>query len=906
MANSSDNFYSQSAQLKLEDGKEYRKKLLEETNRVLSNMLDVLPSVYSSTVPSTNYAKHLKRVATEIARLKLESDNLQNDVSIDTVREEYLYQKFGYQVNVNNVFYPVPNFSDLEYRNFLKAVLLVVLNGSSVANIKKSLHLFTGHPVDVLESDYRQSGTRKNYVDIFLNERITLQGCLENISNIKLSNLDDSLVFIENYDYYIATESLQEQVCLRLIAGGQISERTKVLVSYDTRNAIADQFKLKVLFNLSDVSVGSDISLLIQKVGFLLQIIKPAHVVADIRVYISDDFGHPLEYYTQSAQVDTYLGVDEVSNQRFISNEYDDFRKFTRNEEDVATLEFNNVQHTFNKISQSYGDRGYYLNEPDPLYKKKYQLFQLKGFSAQSSSIFNSPYTLEFNEEQTSILNNSSYFDHSIGNRSINFPKIGPSQELPIRDSVLESDQLKVSALPINFGVSVSSGTFYSYSKAKIVSFDSPTEIILPEEAKGNRVYFYIDLSQSPVAIDYQISYYGNLELEIDYIPLALVDIPEDSLIIWDSYIEDLRTHFFVNLTLRGDSSGFSDFNTSKGIVLGYGTRPIQFKFNDDQSKRVYRYESLNNLNSSGFTLLSTGSAVNTGTFVLNNKEVGYTADDLNFLFADLQAKTTISASGSVATSIKDGPMALGLFFEPEGPDDKVRIFEEDTMAIFNDTLERAESLVVTDLSLSYALASGIVMPSLQVFLPRVSGLLEIGVDYVVEESGNLISFVSGSLVEAGDTLVYSFFQTFGTELNRDLFYGRNTTYATFRFSYEQEDSIPVPSGTSVVETSSSLSDYVGVSVDGLVFNQASVVSGIEIYSAYDEDSQIILNDPDHYLNYPPISISEDILIFDEENSSILNQTLLGPIEQLALESVSIIDYATGLPVIAENGLPVT
>lgn len=645
MANRSDNFYSESALLKLQDGKEYRKKLYSETQVVLANMLDVLPSVYSATTSSTNYGSHLKRVATEIARLKIEADNIQKDASIDTVRPEYLYQKFGYQIQVNNTFFPTTDFGDETYRKFLKAVLYVIFNGSSLENITTAVQIFTDYPVTVTDTTSRRGVIQYSYLATFHNNILRLNGNLDNISKIRLSDPSDFVVYQLGPDYYDATPNLREQVQIKRQTSGTIPLYTPVRVQYEYRDSIVDQFKLKFSFILSEVQDPKKAEDLIQKISFLLHLIKPAHVLPEIYVYETDNVKKEADLFVQSTEEDVYLGLDATTERRFITHSYDDFRRFTRNQSDTVVLEFNNEEHVFNKISEGYDDIGYYIGEADPLYRKKYKLFQLKGFSAQSSSILNLPYTLEFNQPQRSLLNNISYFDQTQSIKDVQFPIVEPNTDLPVKDFSDSSPDLLVSALSLDFGVSVASGTLYTYQLGRIVSLPSPQEIILPEEAKGTRTYIFINLESEPT-LDYQVTLYGNLDLEIPYIALAYVDIPEDALILWDHYITDLRMYYFTNLTLRGDTSGFSDFNVSQGIVLGLGTRPIQYKFDDAQSNEIYNFEKLNELNSLGMSLNS--------NFELGLQATSYRADDLNFLYTGLEAETQETQLGSIATPIQD------------------------------------------------------------------------------------------------------------------------------------------------------------------------------------------------------------------------------------------------------------
>jgi len=798
MANRSDNFYSESALLKLEDGKEYRKKLYDETQKVLSNMLDVLPSVYNATNTSTNYSSHLKRVATEIARLKIEADNIQKDVSLETVRPEYLYQKFGYQVQVNKTFFPISDFGDETYRRFLKAVLHVIFNGSTLENIKYAVQLFTDHPVSVTDTISKRGVIIYTYLDEFLKNTIRLRGNLENLSNIEVSDVSGFNVYKSGLDYYISTVSLNQQVQIKRIQDGSIPSSGKVLLKYDYKDSIVDQFKLKLSFILSDVESPKKTEELIHQIYFLLSLIKPAHVYPEVSVYNNDDFKRTSDYFPSSTEEERFLGIDATVEQRCISNSYDDFRKFTRNESDTVVLEFNTEGHVFNKVSEDYGDIGYYIGEPDPLYRKKYKLYQLKGFSAQSSSLLNLPYTLEFNQDQRSLFNNFSYFDQTKSIKNVIYPQVVPNTDLPTRDANHLQDDLKVSALPIDFGVSVESGSFYSYQKGYLVNFAISHELLLPDEAKGNRVFIYINLDADPV-IEYSISEFGILDINSEYLPLAQIDIPEDASVLWDHYIEDLRIYYFANLTLRGDTSGFSDFNVSQGIVLGLGTRPIAYKFDDTQSNKIYNFDYLNELNSLGMTL--------NGEFTLGITPSSYRADDLNYLFTGLEAETQESELGSIATPIKDGGFVLGLGLGAVDEGDIINLPTESFNVDLGTRTENAPQLEESSAA--------------------------IGIDFVFDEA-------------------------------------------------------------------------FGVSVPGMIFNDAVFITGTQTIYQWPTGVSLILNDFTSLLNPTLEEVIIEFTVFDIEQGSLLNDAYLGPFDQIALDGASIIDQTTGLPVLDINGFTVS
>jgi len=904
--NSSDNFFSESGLIKLEDGKAYRERLHTETLRVLASMLDVLPSVYNATTPSTVYAEHLRRVALEIARLNLEAKNIQNDLDLDKVRSEYLYQKFGYQIQVNNTFFPTTNFSDQDYRNFLKAVLNVIFNGASAKNIKEALKIFTKQDIEVRDTTSKRGVIRANYIAKFINGKLKLGGTHENITNLKLSDPSTGVVYVQesntnsnSYNFYDGNPEPENIGQLYLLQSSDIPDNTPIRVQFEYRDSIVDQFKLKIYFNQSKVYWPNTVEDILQKVNFLLYLIKPAHVLPDVRVYQDDSLRKKESLFTLSnKQEEIFLAVDSTTEQRFIRSSYDDFRRYTRNVSDSQALEFNNLETITDKISETYGDVGYYLNEPDPLYKKKYRLFQLKGINAQSSSLFNSPYDLEFNKEQPNIISNVSRFDQTQRLRHVQFPEVSPNTDLPVSDGLSDPESLKVTALPVDFGVSVAIGTLYSYRVGKIFSFDTPTEIIFPEEARGHKVYIYVDLSGEDPTLEYHISSNGGLNVPDPRVALASVNVPVSSSIIWDHYIKDERIPYFTNLTLAGDPAGFSEFNVSRGVVLGLGTRPIEYKFDDNQSEVVYKTEQLNQLNSFDFTLNE--------SFLLGIDNVGYMADDLHFLYSNLEAEIQTSSLGSIPTPCIEGDLVLGLAFGSETEDDRVVIFEEDTTFILNDTLPRAESFTITNLDPFTVEFSGTIWESLRLYDQTQDIWLEYGLDFTWDSEENQIIFPVGTVAESGDTLVAYFYQEFGTLFNEDLLYASNSTYASFDFFTSASEEPTLPDDSANVSIAQTIPEYFGIPITGIIFNDAVLTTEEVTTYAFPEDIALILNDFTSLLNQTAEEVVEIVDIFDETAPSLLSLTELGPIEQLALEGVSIIDQATGLPVIALNGSPIT
>lgn len=345
----------------LQDGKEYRKKLNTLSGQILQNLLAVVPSTYNSETPSTNYALHLKRIATELARIRIEAENLYWDRGLDTLRPEYLYQKFGYQIQRDGEFFPVSYFSDEQYRRFLKSIIGVIFEVPSVANIKKALDLFTGQDIEILPL-----------------------GDLTRYPNANVSPIDQYTLQIN-----------------------------------------LDSDKLTTLYKLENVVAISK---------FILDIIKPAHVLADYRVIVRDAFNN-----TPGGNVSLSIPLlrdKELYNLR--GNYYEDFRRFTHDPSTTTILAFNSGN-LLNQYSREIGVSGSYLNSPMDLTTKRFSLYQLGGFFVPGSSLLNAGYSLELNRSEEGLLNRFDLINpikySSISGSSVKLPT--PSGNTAVPESYL-------------------------------------------------------------------------------------------------------------------------------------------------------------------------------------------------------------------------------------------------------------------------------------------------------------------------------------------------------------------------------------------------------------------------------------------------------------------------------------
>ena len=133
------------------DGKQYNARVLAEANNILGTLMSVLPSVYLSDTPSTNYAQELRVFALELAKIRIMLDDVSQDSGFTLTRSEFLYQILGYLIFVNGKL-PKTTFNDKEFKDFLLAVVTIYFQGSIPESIEEGIGLFTSQKVTITEN----------------------------------------------------------------------------------------------------------------------------------------------------------------------------------------------------------------------------------------------------------------------------------------------------------------------------------------------------------------------------------------------------------------------------------------------------------------------------------------------------------------------------------------------------------------------------------------------------------------------------------------------------------------------------------------------------------------------------------------------------------------------------------
>ena len=135
----------------VQSGTEYERRLSIRAQALFTNLLNLLPSSYISTVQGPNYTMELKAVAVELSRLELALEAVSSDADFRYTRPEFLYQVVGYLVFLNGKL-PKTGFDDVEFKAFLLQVLAIYFKGSTPETMRDVVALFVSSDVKVTEN----------------------------------------------------------------------------------------------------------------------------------------------------------------------------------------------------------------------------------------------------------------------------------------------------------------------------------------------------------------------------------------------------------------------------------------------------------------------------------------------------------------------------------------------------------------------------------------------------------------------------------------------------------------------------------------------------------------------------------------------------------------------------------
>lgn len=136
-----------------ETGQDFIQKVNDQTERIMAWFLAVLPSNYVAQIKGPFYSLQFQAAAEQIAKFQVLSQEVYKDSDYDYTRADYLWEILGTLV------FPdaerrrdVPQVEgDIEYRTFLKNMVLLLLDGATPDTVEAGAGLLTDATVTVLE-----------------------------------------------------------------------------------------------------------------------------------------------------------------------------------------------------------------------------------------------------------------------------------------------------------------------------------------------------------------------------------------------------------------------------------------------------------------------------------------------------------------------------------------------------------------------------------------------------------------------------------------------------------------------------------------------------------------------------------------------------------------------------------
>ncbi|AEO93449.1 gp189 [Bacillus phage G] len=124
----------------------YEKKQAQ-IERILRELIELLPSSYNRESTDTNYYKLLRALAHELADSRVKIEEVKENAYLDTVHPNAIYNNFGTLVRLKKS----PEWDDEKYRGLIQGVIQSLLMGPTKESLIKAFKLFTNFNVQVYE-----------------------------------------------------------------------------------------------------------------------------------------------------------------------------------------------------------------------------------------------------------------------------------------------------------------------------------------------------------------------------------------------------------------------------------------------------------------------------------------------------------------------------------------------------------------------------------------------------------------------------------------------------------------------------------------------------------------------------------------------------------------------------------
>lgn len=132
-------------------GKEYNLRVLQRAQVIFTNLLNLLPSSYISTIQGPNYTTEIKAIAVELAKIELALEDVDLDRDFEHTRTDFLQSIVGYLCFLNGRIPPL-DYDDEEFRRFFLSLIKIYFQGSIPKSIHDAVALFYTQEFQVVEN----------------------------------------------------------------------------------------------------------------------------------------------------------------------------------------------------------------------------------------------------------------------------------------------------------------------------------------------------------------------------------------------------------------------------------------------------------------------------------------------------------------------------------------------------------------------------------------------------------------------------------------------------------------------------------------------------------------------------------------------------------------------------------
>lgn len=119
----------------------------QHIEKILRDLIDLLPDSYNKEVTDTNYYKLLRSLALELSDTKVQVDAVRKNNYLETVGPDAIQNNFGTLVKLEKL----PEWDDEKYRDLVKGVIQSLLIGPTKNSLIQAFKMFTSFDVKVHE-----------------------------------------------------------------------------------------------------------------------------------------------------------------------------------------------------------------------------------------------------------------------------------------------------------------------------------------------------------------------------------------------------------------------------------------------------------------------------------------------------------------------------------------------------------------------------------------------------------------------------------------------------------------------------------------------------------------------------------------------------------------------------------